>query len=46
MSPLSVLGPVLLGALLAAAGPTQFFREEFGDGGEGGHGAGVPEGGA
>ncbi|XP_071275052.1 calreticulin isoform X1 [Agelaius tricolor] len=32
MSPLSVLTPVLLGALLAAAGPTQFFREEFGDG--------------
>ncbi|RLV63129.1 hypothetical protein DV515_00018587, partial [Chloebia gouldiae] len=32
MSPLSVLAPVLFGALLAAAGPTQFFREEFGDG--------------
>ncbi|XP_041268375.1 calreticulin [Onychostruthus taczanowskii] len=32
MSPLSLLAPVLFGALLAAAGPTQFFREEFGDG--------------
>ncbi|XP_039572767.1 calreticulin-like [Passer montanus] len=32
MSPLSLLAPALLGALLAAAGPTQFFREEFGDG--------------
>lgn len=49
MSPLSVLAPVLFGALLAAAGPTQFFREEFGDGGEGGAGRGSlragPEGG-
>lgn len=36
MSRLSL--PALLGALLAlaAAGPTQFFREEFGDGGEAG----------
>nr|XP_041567581.1 microtubule-associated serine/threonine-protein kinase 1-like [Taeniopygia guttata] len=41
MSPLSVLAPVLFGALLAAAGPTQFFREEFGDGGQpGGTGSG------
>lgn len=45
MSRLSL--PVALGALLAlaAAGPTQFFREEFGDGGEGGGRAGGALGG-
>lgn len=45
MSRLSL--PALLGALLAlvAAGPTQFFREEFGDGGEAGAGPGGLRGG-